>query len=422
MADMSELQLWLGENWDPTMTLRQWWERLAESGWGYAHFPRDWYGRGLEPDTAGAASRFIRDFGAVPAPIGFGPTMAAPTLLDHGDDEQRERILPGIVTGIDAYCQLFSEPNAGSDLAGLGCRAELDGDTYVVNGQKVWTSGAQIANKAMLLARTNVDVPKHAGLSYFIIDLDHQGVEVRPIREMTGRELFNEVFLSDVRVSASDLIGGEGNGWIVANTTLAYERGHRSTGGVAPFVDPGPIAGNLDRAAGDCTVPREDDDRGIPPPIDAAALASLARELGRNDDATIRQELARLHSLEVLRNLTGRRALALAEAGRELPGLPQLSKMAQNNVVRQSRHVTFKVLGPLGSLFGYDTDSVDRLGQATGLPGLGHLVETALFASAPPIYGGSDQIQRNILGERTLGLPREPRPDRNTPFKDLPRN
>jgi alkylation response protein AidB-like acyl-CoA dehydrogenase len=151
-----------------------------------------------------------------------------------------------MVDGTDAVCQLFSEPNAGSDLAGLQCRAERDGDEWVVNGQKVWTSGGQIANKAMLVARTDIDVPKHAGISYFIIDMLQPGVEVRPLREMTGHAFFNEVFLTNARVPTVDLIGGEGNGWAVANTTLAFERAQAGGGERGASGNPGPIAESSD--------------------------------------------------------------------------------------------------------------------------------------------------------------------------------
>jgi alkylation response protein AidB-like acyl-CoA dehydrogenase len=403
------------------MPLRDWWAHLVSSGWGYPHYPTAWFGKDLSPSIAGAASRLIRDFGAVPAPTGLGAYLAAPTVLDQGNDDQRARFLPGMLNGSDAYCQLFSEPNAGSDLASLQCRAEPDGDVYVVNGQKVWTSSAQIANKAMLLARTDVEVPKHAGLSYFIVDVRQPGVEIRPIREMTGRALFNEVFLSDVRVPVEDLIGGEGKGWTVANTTLAYERGYRATGGVAAAVDPGPIAGNLDRPAGDCIMPRAED-RTFPPPTTAAELAAIARSLGKSSDSLLRQELARLYIQEQLIQLTGLRVRALAERGLPFPGLPQLSKMATNDLVRLARRVTFEILGSKGTLFDYDPVKVAAIQQLTGVEELGRLVETALFASAPPIYGGSDQIQRNILGERVLGLPRQPGDDRHTPFKDLRKN
>ena len=417
----AELHDWLEGNWNPDLPLRDWWQRLAESGFAFGHYPSAWFGRGLAPALAGAISRGVRDFGAVPAPAGFATGMAAPTLLDHGTDDQKARHLPGMVMGTDAFCQLFSEPNAGSDLAGLQCRAELDGDTWVVNGQKVWTSSARIANKAMLVARTNVDVPKHAGISYFFIDVRQAGVEIRPLREMTGRALFNEVFFTDARVPAEDLIGGEGNGWAVANTTLAYERGRLNTGGVWSWASPGPIAGDLDRPAGTFARPSETPP-AFPPPRSASLLAKVARQLGRDGDPAIRQNLVRLYTLERLAAMTGHRARELAERGGELPGLPQLTKMAGNHQIRLSRQVVFEILKEVGTLFGYNAESVTEIEVLTGIDGLGEIVESAIFASAPPIYGGSDQIQRNILGERVLGLPREPGDDRNVPFKDLRKN
>jgi alkylation response protein AidB-like acyl-CoA dehydrogenase len=420
-AVLADLQGWLGENWDPDRSLRDWWRRLAESGWAFSHYPTAWFGRGVVPALAGTISRAVRDFGAVPGPSGFASGMAAPTLLDHGTDEQKVRHLPGMVTGTDAFCQLFSEPNAGSDLAGLQCRAERDGDSWVVNGQKVWTSSAQIANKAMLVARTDVDVPKHAGISYFFIDVRQPGVDIRPLREMTGRALFNEVFFTDARVPAEDLIGGEGNGWAVANTTLAYERGRLNTGGVLSWASPGPIAGDLDRRAGDFARP-SDAAPAFPPPQSASRLAEVARYLGRGDDPVIRHDLVRLYTMERLAGMTGLRARALGERGRELPGLPQLTKMAGNHHIRLSRQVVFEVLKEVGTLFGYQADGIAEVEALTGIVGLGDIVESALFAAAPPIYGGSDQIQRNILGERVLGLPREPGDDRSVPFKDLRKN
>jgi alkylation response protein AidB-like acyl-CoA dehydrogenase len=420
---LAELAVWLEANWDPELSLREWWRRLGESGWAQPHWPREWYGRGLSRAEGLAVSVAIRRFGAVPSPVGFAAGMAGPTLLVHGSDDQKRRHLPGIVTGSDGYCQLFSEPNAGSDLAGLQTLAVPDGDDWVVNGQKVWTSGGQMANRAMLVARTNVDVPKHAGISYFIIRMDQPGIEVRPLREMTGRSLFNEVFITDARVPAHDLIGGEGKGWTVANTTLAFERALSGGAGATTAARPGPIAGDLDVPAGTFVVAPDGD-----PPSAAARLggwprlADLAREVGRSSDPVVRQGLVRLYTLERLLALTSRRARALQESGGELPGLPNLAKMAQSHAVRLSRDVTFTVLQAAGMLHGYDGRAVAAAAAVTGIADLGELMEAALFAQGPPIYGGSDQIQRNIVGERVLGLPREPSTDRSVPFRDLPRN
>jgi alkylation response protein AidB-like acyl-CoA dehydrogenase len=416
-----ELRSWLAANWDPDRTLRAWWQRLAESGWSRPGWPVEWFGKGLPDAEALAVSRAVRDFGAVTGPTGFGAGMAGPTLLTHGTDDQRRRHLPGIATGVDAFCQLFSEPNAGSDLAGLQTRAERDGEEWVVNGQKVWTSGGQIANKAMLVARTDVDVPKHAGISYFFIDVRQPGVEIRPLREMTGRTYFNEVFLTDARVPDADLIGGAGNGWTVANTTLAFERALSGGGNVGNSARPGAIAGDLDRPAGSFVTATIGGDDPAPSVTPGMQLIALARRTGRLGDPFVRDALVRLRTLEQLNTLTAERGRALRAAGGDLPGLPNLSKMAQNHAVRLARDLTYEILGATATLHGYDPVAVAELEIATGIEGLGDLLETALFAAGPPIFGGSDQIQRNIVGERVLGLPREASTDRTTPFKDLPR-
>jgi alkylation response protein AidB-like acyl-CoA dehydrogenase len=326
-----------------------------------------------------------------------------------------------MILGTDAYCQLFSEPNAGSDLAALQCRAVRDGDQWVVNGQKLWTSAGQSATKAILIARTNVDVPKHAGISYFIIDMRQPGVQVRPLREMTGRSYFNEVFLTDARVPAADLIGGEGNGWAVTNTTLAFERAFSGGVEVAATAIAGPIAGNLDRAVG--TIVRGS---GAGRPGGGRAkwetLAATAERLGCDKDPVVRDGLARLYSLERLNSLTSTRARALRQAGYELPGLPNMAKMAQNRILRLARDMTYAILGSAGSLHAYDREASALVEEVTGVPGIRALTEAALFAQGPPIYGGTDQIQRNVLAERTLGLPREPGGEKGIPFRDLLKN
>ncbi len=196
----------------------------------------------------------IAEFGALGAPGGLGLLLAAPTIATHGTPEQIERYVRDIVTGQKAWCQLFSEPGAGSDLAGLQAKAMLDGEEYIVNGQKVWTSGGHYADLGMLIARTNPDVPKHQGITYFAIDMHQPGVDVRPLREITGRALFNEVFMSDARVPADAVIGGLNNGWAVANTTLAHERAGLGAGGgssSASAAIPGTVGGQLGTRAGD---------------------------------------------------------------------------------------------------------------------------------------------------------------------------
>ena len=332
----------------------------------------EWYGRGLSRADGLGVSVAIRGFGAVPGPVGFATGMAGPTLLVHGTDDQKRRHLRGMVTGSDGYCQLFSEPNAGSDLAGLQTSAVLDGDDWVVNGQKVWTSGGQVANKAMLVARTNVDVPKHAGISYFLIRMDQPGIEVRPLREMTGRSFFNEVFITDARVPADDLIGGEGQGWTVANTTLAFERALSGGEGATTTARPGPIAGDLDVPVGAFVVAPDADapsvgtrSGGWPRLADLAARDRPQLRSGRSPGP------GPPYTLERLLALTGRRARALQESGGELPGLPNLAKMGQNHAVRLGRDLTFAMLQAVGMLHGYDPQAVAAAEAVTGVADLG---------------------------------------------------
>src|SRR5258708_5438569 len=254
-ADVTaEVMAWLEDNWDPDLTVGDWWERLGTSGWAAPTWPVDSYGKGLSREEGVRVQKAITGFGALGAPGGLGLLLAGPTIVTHGTDEQKARYLRDIVTGQRAWCQLFSEPSAGSDLAGLQTRAVRDGDEWIINGQKVWTSGGQVADLGMLLARSDADVPKHQGISYFALEMHQPGVEVRPLREMTGRALFNEVFMTDARVADDALIGGLNNGWAVANTTLAFERAGLGAGGgseSASLATPGTVAGDLARRAGD---------------------------------------------------------------------------------------------------------------------------------------------------------------------------
>ena len=227
---IDELGAWLEANWDPDLTCADWWERLGLSGWAAPTLPENAYGKGLSRNDAVRVQTEISRFGALGAPAGLGLMLAAPTIAAHGSQEQIDLYIRDIVTGQKAWCQLFSEPGAGSDLAGLTTRAERDGDEYVVNGQKVWTSAGQIADLGMLLARTNFDVPKHQGITWFAIDMHQPGIEVRPLRELTGRAMFNEVFMSDARVPADAIIGDLNTGWAAANTTLAHERAGLGSG------------------------------------------------------------------------------------------------------------------------------------------------------------------------------------------------
>jgi alkylation response protein AidB-like acyl-CoA dehydrogenase len=421
------VRAWLEGNWDPDLTVGQWWERLGTSGWAAPGLPESCYGKGLARSEVVRVQEAIAGFGALPSPGGLGLLLAAPTIATHGSKEQQERYVRPIVTGQVAWCQLFSEPGAGSDLAGLQCKAERDGDEWVITGQKVWTSGGQVADMGMLLARTNVDVPKHQGITYFAFDMRQPGVEVRPLREMTGRALFNEVFLSEARAGDDAIIGGTNNGWAVANTTLAFERAGLGAGGgsaAASTAVPGSIAGDLGRRAGDLVRGRARGGAGGPGGIagTSALLRAVAKEMGADTDPLVRQDLARLHTLTEIGRYTGLRHKALRASGGDIPGMGNIAKLSMSIILRLSRDLGLRLLGPRGMLHAYGSDGAEELSR---LPagGLGALVtEMALFAQGPQIYGGTDEIQHNILGERVLGLPKEPNQDKVTPFRDLPRN
>ena len=249
---VDELVAWLEANWEPELSVAEWWERLGLAGWAAPSLPENAFGKGLSRGDAVRVQQAISRFGALGAPAGLGLSLAAPTIATHGTQEQIDLYVREIVTGQKAWCQLFSEPGAGSDLAGLTTRAVADGEEWIVNGQKVWTSGGQTADLGMLMARTDFDVPKHQGITWFAIDMHQPGVEVRPLREMTGRALFNEVFLSDARVPNDAVVGGLNKGWAVGNTTLMFERGALGAGGgegTAGGAQPGTVAGNLQRRA-----------------------------------------------------------------------------------------------------------------------------------------------------------------------------
>jgi alkylation response protein AidB-like acyl-CoA dehydrogenase len=423
---IDELRDWLAEQWDPELTVAEWWERLGLAGWAAPLLPEQCYGRGLNRNDAVRVQQAIADHGALAAPGGLGLLLAAPTIATHGTPAQVERYVRPIVTGQRAWCQLFSEPGAGSDLAGLNARAIRDGDEWIVNGQKVWTSSGHVADLGMLIARTDPEMPKHQGITYFAIDMHQPGVEVRPLRELTGRALFNEVFLTDARVPDDAVIGDRNNGWAVANTTLMYERAGLGSGGGAAAVSaalPGTVAGHLGRRAGDFVSARSQASGTAAARGGGRLLPGLARTRGLHTDPGVRQDLARLHTLTELGRYNNLRSKALRAAGRpDIPGLANIGKLAMSDLVRLQRDVGLRLLGAGGTLHAYDGDARAVLDAATGEPLAGIVTEMALFAQAPPIYGGTDQVQRNIIGERVLGLPKEPSNDRTTPFSDLPKN
>ncbi|QGG94497.1 acyl-CoA dehydrogenase family protein [Actinomarinicola tropica] len=426
---VDEVNAWLEENWDPDLTVAEWWDRLGNSGWAHPSLPENAYGKGLSRGDAVRVQQAIAEFGALGAPGGLGLLLAAPTITTHGTPEQIERYVKPIVTGQQAWCQLFSEPGAGSDLAGLNARAVQDGEEWIVNGQKVWTSGGQIADMGMLIARTNPEVPKHQGITYFAIDMHQPGIEIRPLRELTGRAMFNEVFMTDARAEDAAVIGGLHNGWAVANTTLMFERAGLGAGGSGggSMASPGTVAGDLDKRAGDFVGSNRR--RSADPTPESSGsrrgnpYVELARSKGKDTDPLVRQQLAKLHTLTEIAKYHSLRSKAARAAGQpDIPGLPNIAKLSMSDILRLQRDLGLGLLGPMGTLHAYTAEQGKKLAEATGDPYTGIFTEGALFAQGPPIYGGTDQIQRNIIGERVLGLPKEPNQDKVLPFKDLPKN
>jgi alkylation response protein AidB-like acyl-CoA dehydrogenase len=412
-----EARDWIEENFDPQLSLRAWLERLADSGWARPGWAAGWYGRGLPPDLVALSYAEFNRVDAPGPPAGLGVMLAAPTIIANASDDLKRQFVRAVLVGDHLWCQLFSEPGAGSDLAGLQTRAERDGDEFIVNGQKVWTSMGQLADYGMLLARTDPDVPKHRGITYFALPMNQPGVEVRPLIQMTGESGFSEVFLSDARVAASAIIGELNGGWAVAQSTLGFERtslgaatglGFRLTApGGSRFRQQQEVSvGEFIAAAK--TNPRSFGTGGTAMTTGGiAGLVRLAAELGRERDPGVRQEIVRLYTLASANGWNGQRARAALKAGGRAGPEASLGKLMASRVARQWRDTASLIAGPLGMLAGDD----GPLG--------GRLASQLLATPGPSIYGGSDQIQRNIIGERVLGLPREPDPSRAVPFREL---
>ncbi len=391
-----EIREWIAQNWDADLPLGEWWGRLAESGWAFPHYPAEWYGRGLSPAVERLVADELDAAGAYGPPRGIGTMMVAPLLLELGSDEQKRDWIPGIVDGSTVWCQLFSEPDAGSDLAGLKTTAVRDGDQWVVNGQKVWNSGAHYARLAILVARTDTEAAKHHGLTFFVIEMDQSGIETRPLVQMTGDAEFNEVFLSDAVVPAANRIGGINEGWGVTMRLLSYERNS-----LDPEADAG-IHSRLDlsRPAGDFAKGLVDDGlQGfMPKGSDAwALLRELMVESGAVHDPVVRQRAMKVYSALQIARFTALRAAADADAGKVAGPEVSLGKLASTQVMRKWRDLALTVIGAQAMLAGGDSSHNGRITQI------------ALSVSGMSIAGGTDEIQRNIIGENVLGLPREPR-------------
>jgi alkylation response protein AidB-like acyl-CoA dehydrogenase len=400
----AELAAWVGEHWDPDRPLREWRELLLQAGWAMPSWPHRWHGRGL-PGWADelVAAELVR-LGAVGTPVGSGTWLAAPTILAHGPDELRDRLLPPILTGAETWCQLFSEPGAGSDLAGLSTTAVLDGDSWVVNGQKVWNTSAHHADMGMLLARTDSSVPKHQGITYFALPMRQPGVEVRQLRQMNFHASFNEVFLTDARVPRENVIGAVGHGWAAALTTLSYERRFAALQRPGYAATPGRALAEA-RAEADshfATYSWYPQRAGRPD-----LVVEHARSAGVADDPVVRQAVARLVTLHRVSLWTAERARQARARGARPGAEGSIGKLAASNVARESARVHSMIAAAAGLLTGPDS--------ALG----GVIAEVLMSVPGQSIAGGTDEIQKNILAERVLGLPGEVRIDRDVPFSRL---
>ena len=350
----------------------EWERKLYRGGWNGIAWPKKYGGRGA---SLIEQAIFAEEMARANAPEGLniiGRNLVATTLFHHGTEEQRQRYLPKIIAGEEVWCQGFSEPNAGSDLASIRCRAEREGDHFVVNGQKIWTSFAQYAQWCILLVRTDTTLPKHQGISFLLVDMRTPGITIRPLRQISGECEFNETFFDDVRVPAGNLVGDLNGGWKIAMTTLAYERG-----------------------------PEDSLGRQIRFKQDLDKLLETASTMTRGDkpvldDAALRQKLAKsIVDIEVMR------LMCLRSFSKALKGTPRgpdssINKLYWSHVTQSFYETALDTLGPLAPL-----DGRDPLSPSSGRFQLGFLRSKAFT-----IYSGSSEIQRNIIAERVLGLPR----------------
>ena len=403
----ADLTHWLESNWDPDRPLLEWREMLVDAGWAKPSWAPKHFGRGLPAWADSLVPRVIRKFGAVGGPTGGGFTLAAPTMMNHGTDEVNDRYLRKTLTGELSWTQLFSEPGNGSDLAGLTTTATRDGDTWIINGQKVWSTSAHHADMAFMVTRTDWDAPKHRGITFFLMNMHQPGIEVRGIAQMNYHSSFNEIFIADAEIPDVDRVGDIGDGWRVAKTTLSYER---SLGGARPRLTQGQD-GRTWSEANEATTEQLKVYSWYPQRAGRPdLLVERARKLGVNNDPVIRQELAKLECFRRASEWTAARGSAARALGRKPGPEGSLGKIAASRIAKESARVHALIGGAQGLLAG------------SGPYGDETIAEVLISTPAVSIAGGTDEIQHNILGENILGLPREPGFTRDTPFRDIPRN
>jgi len=366
---------------------RTWPHKLFEGGWICATWPTEYGGKGL---TTMQGVVLAEEFARARAPMRgdfFGDTLVGPTLLQWGTEEQKREFLPGILQGRTRWCQGFSEPNSGSDLASLKTSAVLDGDQWVINGQKVWTTQGHHADYCFLLTRTDTDSPKHAGISYLLVPMDQPGIEVRGITQPDGTAEFCEVFFTDAKCPKDNVVGGVNNGWKVANSTLAFERGQSATTGYRRFEE------------------------------EYRLMVEVATTNGAISDPVIRQRLMEYYTKIQILKVNGLRNLTVAVTGKKDLGtiaLGATNKMFWSEMHKAAMELALDIHGADAMLVDSGPPSGSWPGamrekRRNGYPVSG-MMSAFFFSRSETIWGGTSQIQRNIVGERVLGLPKEPKP------------
>ncbi|MDG2049319.1 MAG: acyl-CoA dehydrogenase family protein [Myxococcota bacterium] len=372
----------LGERATPEIVkqAQAWQKKKADGGWACLTWPKEYGGRGVTPIQNVIWNQEESRYNTPPNIFGIGLGMCGPTILTHGNEEQKKRWIPEMMTGQKIWCQLFSEPSAGSDLAGLRSTAVRDGDDWIVNGQKIWTTGAHFCEWGILVVRSDPNAAKHAGLTYFVVDMNSPGVEIRPITQINGGQGFNEVFFTDVRIPDSQRLDAVGNGWQVALTTLMNERASIGGGSGADFGE----------------------------------LINLAKSVEINgrpalEDSAVRQQIARFYTRSKGVAMTGNRTLSALSQGKTPGPESSLGKLVGAKNAQDMAAFAMELQGAAGmTLDPNETPAQGEWqGRYLGIPGL-------------RIAGGTDEILRNIISERVLGLPPESRADKGIAFKDIP--
>ncbi|MEJ7800372.1 MAG: acyl-CoA dehydrogenase family protein [Ilumatobacter sp.] len=352
--------------------------KLADAGLAGLAYDTAYGGAGLTPEHERIWRAVAHEFPQMTGELVISHGMCLPVLDEFGTEEQKTKYLPDNIAGRTVWCQMFSEPGAGSDVASLQMRAERDGDEWILNGQKVWTTLAHESDYGVVIARTDPDQPKHAGISMFIVDLRAPGVEIRPIHQIDGGSHFNEVFFTDVRIPVDNLIGEYNNGWRQATAMLMYERVAIGSMG----------AGSISQ------------------PMYELLLAG-ARAAGRTDDRVVRDQLMKIYAMETTKSLVAMRTRAEMKAGKAPGPGGSLGKLAGSLIAWRFREIAMEIAGPGSQAWDPSDDRAAALQQ------------TVVGSFSASIAGGTDEIQRNIIGDRVLGLPREPSVDTQVPFKDL---